>query len=129
MEGSVVIGVIGGTAEQPEVAYLAAPQPVTEQLLSLTEPVKPTEVFRFAATCAENACQHFDGVKCRLAARTVNMLPVVVDRLPPCPIRSHCRWWQQEGKSACMRCPQIVTEIYHPTEQLAQAADPGNSPT
>ncbi|WP_256973461.1 hypothetical protein [Nostoc sp. T09] len=33
--------------------------------------------------------------------RIVEDLPGVVQ------IRSSCRWWQQEGKAACMRCPQI----------------------
>ena len=124
MDGSLVFGVIGGTAEEPQVAYLDVPQPVTEEVLALTQPVKPTEVFRIAAPCAERACQHFDGSKCQLAMRVAQMLPVVVDRLPPCAIRPHCRWWQQEGKAACARCPAVVTEMYQPTDQQRQAADP-----
>jgi hypothetical protein len=125
MEGSVVFGIVGGTAELPQVGYLATAQPVTEELLALTQPVDPTEVFRIAAPCAETACRHFDGLKCQLAVRAAQMLPIVVDRLPPCSIRPNCRWWQQEGKAACMRCPAITTEMYQPTEQQRQAADPG----
>jgi hypothetical protein len=124
MAGSVVFGVVRGTVEEPHVAYLAEPQPVTQQILALAEPVKPTEIFRFAAPCVGNACKHFDGLNCRLAARIVRLLPSDVDILPACRLRPNCRWWQQEGKAACMRCPQIVTEIYHPSQQLAQAADP-----
>jgi hypothetical protein len=124
MEGSVVFGIIGGTVEQPQVGYLAATQPVTDELLALSQPVKPTEVFRFAAPCAESACQHFDGLRCKLAVKVVQMLPVVVDRLPPCSIRPNCRWWQQEGKAACARCPALITEMYQPTDQQRQAADP-----
>lgn len=125
-EGSVVFGVVGGTVDAPRVAHLAAPQPVTNEVLALAHPVKPTEVFRVAAPCAGTVCKHFDGTDCRLAKRIIHMLPPVVEVLPPCRIRPTCRWWQQEGKAACLRCPQIVTETYHPTEQVRRAADPAN---
>lgn len=124
LENCVAFGVVGGTAEAPRLAHLTEPQPVTEELLALAAPVNPTEVFRFAAPCANSACQHFDGSHCRLATKVVQMLPVVTTRLPFCRLRPTCRWWQQEGKAACMRCPQIVTETYNPTEPLQQAADP-----
>jgi len=121
---SVVFGIVGGTVEEPRLVHLTEPQPVTDELLSLSHPVNPTEVFRFAAPCAGNGCQHFDGSKCRLATKIVQMLPAVLEELPPCCVRPTCRWWQQEGKAACMRCPEIVTENYYPSERLRQAADP-----
>jgi hypothetical protein len=124
MANSVAFAVVVGTVEEPRLAHLAQPQPVTEELLALAEPVSPTEIFRFAATCAQKECQHFDGSNCRLAQRIVEGLPAVVEALPPCQIRSSCRWWQQEGKAACMRCPQIVTDNYAYSEQLLHAADP-----
>jgi hypothetical protein len=123
-EGSRVLGIVGGTAEEPCLAYLKDLQPVTDELLALTQPVNPTEVFRFAAPCAGHACQHFDGSNCHLVQKTVRLLSPVVDTLPPCHLRSQCRWWQQEGKAACLRCPQVVTEIANPTEQLRQVTDP-----
>lgn len=121
---SVVFGVVGGTVESPRLAYLREPQPVTDELLAVSGSVAPTEVFRFAAPCAGSGCRHFDGTDCRLAQRIVSMLPTVVDILPVCPLRSSCRWWQQEGKAACLRCPQVVTKTYHPSEQLRQVATP-----
>jgi hypothetical protein len=42
--------------------------------------------------------------------RVVEKLPAVAEDLPPCSIRRNCRWWQQEGKAACQRCPQIITD-------------------
>jgi hypothetical protein len=123
-EGSVIFGVIGGTVEDPRLAYFVEPQAVTDELLALANPVTPTEVFRFAAPCAGSACQHFDGSNCRLATKIVQLLPEAVKELPPCRLRLHCRWWQQEGKAACMRCSQIVTKTYHSSEQLHQAAEP-----
>jgi hypothetical protein len=124
MENSIVFGVIVGTYEEPRLAHLIEPRSVTADLLALADPVAPTEIFRFAATCAGDDCQHFDGAKCRLATRLVENLETVSEELPPCSIRSSCRWWQQEGKDACMRCPQIVTDNYAPSDRLRQAADP-----
>ena len=124
MEGSTIFGVVGGTADEPRVAYLDQPQPVSEELLQLADPVLPTEVFRFAAPCAGHGCRHFDGTHCQLAARTVNILPEAVDVLPACAIRPACRWWLQEGKAACLRCPVIVTQNQVPSDAVTLAATP-----
>jgi hypothetical protein len=125
-EGSQAIGVVGGSADAPQVAYLSEPQPVTEALLDLARPVTPAEVFRFSAPCACSGCGHFSSEesKCRLAQKIVRWAPVVVEKLPPCPIRADCRWWQQEGRAACMRCPQVVTDRFEAPEEIARAADP-----
>jgi hypothetical protein len=122
MEGAVIFGVVEGTAGEPRVAYLTAPVEATPEVLAMAEPVTPTEVFRFAAPCATTACQHFDGVNCRLAQRTVDILPAVLSAPPPCRIRPVCRWWKQEGVAACMRCPQVVTDNYAPTAIQLRAA-------
>ena len=126
MEDAVAFGVVTGTSEEPRLAYLSEPQPVTDELLALSEPVKPTEVFRFAAPCAGRACRHFDGAACRLAQRVTRLLPTVVDKLPPCRLRPRCRWWRQEGEAACLRCPMIVTEVKHPDGLLRRVAEPEN---
>jgi hypothetical protein len=115
MAGSLLFGVVTGSVDRPRVAYLAEPQPVSDELLAMSGPVRPTEVFRFAAPCAMSQCRHFDGVNCRLVQRTVQLLPVAVERLPPCRLRPKCRWWRQEGRAACLRCPQVVTENYRPS--------------
>ena len=113
-QGAEVFGVVGGTADAPAVAYLPGPQPVTDALMQLATPVRPGEVFRIAAPCACSGCGHFapEASQCRLVAQIVQWRPSVVDKLPPCSIRSACRWWQQEGKAACLRCPQVVTEHF-----------------
>lgn len=122
MEGARVLGVIGGSEEATQVAYLNGHVPVTDELLATAAPLKPTEVFRFAARCEEKKCRHFDGSHCQLATRIVQILPAVTDGLPACLIRAECRWFQQEGKAACMRCPQVVTESYEPGEDFTRAA-------
>jgi hypothetical protein len=124
MAGAVVFGVVGGTADEPRVGYLTEPLPVTDALLALSGPVNPDEIFRFGAPCAGNGCMHFDGCDCRLAKKLVQLVPMVSESLPACTLRPGCRWWRQEGRAACMRCPQVVTEMYTPTEAQRAAADP-----
>jgi hypothetical protein len=104
------------------VGYLTALQPVTPQVLAVAGTAKATEVLRIAAPCEERACRHFDGAACALAGRVVEMLDPVVNGLPRCLIRPACRWFRQEGKAACLRCPQIVTDMRDLTELQKQVA-------
>jgi hypothetical protein len=124
MAGSMAFGVIDGSAKEPRVQWIEKPVPVTEDLLALTGPVPPTQVLRIAAPCQENACCHFDGTDCRLATKLVQLMPAVSESLPPCRIRQDCRWFLQEGRPACARCPQIVTYSVNPIEELSLAATP-----
>lgn len=111
-----------GVVRNGETSYVAEHVPLTDDLLALTQPVSPSRVLRIAARCEENTCTHFDGVNCRLAARIVQLLPAVSDVLPACLIRAECRWYRQEGRAACLRCPQIVTEFTDDNEAFRKAA-------
>lgn len=121
---AIAIGVVGGTADGPEVSHFPAALPITPDLLRLAEPVTPAEVFRFAAPCLTRGCQHYKGEACHLVARVVSTLGEAVDDLPRCAIRPRCQWWRQEGPLACRRCPQIVTDNYNPSEAVRLASDP-----
>jgi hypothetical protein len=124
-----VFAVVGGTLEQPETAYLDQTLPVTPELIEMTAPVSPAEVFRIAAPCLmSTACWHFDEPRqaCRLAIRTVRMAPVIVSKPPRCAIRGQCQWWHQEGVSACLRCPQVLTNDVNPDALIKAAGDPRN---
>lgn len=123
MPGSRVLGVVSGTPDAYEVAYLNEFLPVSDEILALAGEVKPTQVLRFAAPCQEKKCCHFDGKDCRLVTRIVNILPAVTEGLPACLIRATCRWYQQEGKAACFRCPQVVTYLAEPSESMRLAAE------
>lgn len=123
-EGSQVFGVVSGTPEVPQVTYLKKAQPLLENISKLNNRVEPEEVFRIAAPCEEQGCQHFDGQDCRLVMRAVDQLPIVAEILPPCAIRRSCRWWQQEGSSACFRCPQVITDNHSPSELIISVAMP-----
>jgi hypothetical protein len=127
MEESQVLGVVGGSVAAPKVAYLSDTLPVTPDVLRLAEPVDPTEVFRFAARCAETACQHYAEGRCQLAQRIVQLVPSTLADLPPCRIRPRCRWWQEQGAEACLRCPFVVTLDYRAGEVLQEAAGPARS--
>lgn len=109
MDRCQVLGIVDRDGPQPMVLYLEAQLPATPEVLARSAPMKPTEVFRLSATCAEGGCPHYDGRDCQLATRVVQMLPAVVDGLPPCTIRKECRWFSQEGRAACQRCPQVTT--------------------
>lgn len=124
--GSVVFGVVGGGRDAGRVAYLRDPKPATGEVVALAAPLPATAVFRVAAACEESACVHFDGADCRLAGRIVDLLPPVVEVLPPCAIRSRCRWWGQEGRAACTRCPAIATDPVEADDLLRQAAQPSS---
>jgi hypothetical protein len=99
-----------------QVGYLTEALSATPELLATAAPAKPTEIFRAAAPCAERACKHFDGANCQLVARITAMLDPVVSTLPRCAIRPICRWFRQEGRAACLRCPQVTTEQRNPSD-------------
>ena len=117
-----VLGVISRDAEKPMLAYLDEPVAPTEDMLELAAPLPVSHVFRLSARCEESRCTHFDGARCQLAVRIAKMLPEVVDSLPACTIRPECRWFRQEGRAACLRCPQIITGTYEADEVLQQVA-------
>ncbi len=124
MSGSVIFGIVVGTPAEPQVVHLDRVKPIPAELLALDTPVKPTEIFRIAATCIEGGCQHFDGNNCRLTTRIVAGLPTVTERIPACAIRATCRWWYQEGAAACLRCQQVVRDNYIASDELIHAIDP-----
>ena len=123
---AAILGVVRREEETARVQIL--PQTLPPETLTGYVPssLRPTEVLRFAAPCAEHACLHFDGERCQLASRIVAHLPAVIERLPPCAIRRTCRWFSQEGAEACRRCPQIITETYSPSDVLREVAQPTN---
>ena len=124
MAGARVFGVRRSGPDGPRTGYLERAVEATPEVLAMAGPVPPTQVLRMAATCEESRCAHFDGTDCRLATRIVQLLPPVVAVLPRCAIRNDCRWFAQEGRAACLRCPQVVTLTNDASEVLVEAARP-----
>jgi hypothetical protein len=119
-----VIGVVEHGADGAQLAYVNGYVPVLDELIAATGPVPPTLVYRFAAPCASGRCIHFDGQNCQLAARIVEELMPRVEKLPACAIRKTCRWHMQEGAAACLRCPQVVTQVTERSDPLFRVAMP-----
>jgi len=122
MDNCRVLAVVQQEGPTPKLAYLNQFVSATSEVLGLAAPLKPTEVFRLATTCAEGRCPHFDGADCQLATRIVQILPPVVDALPLCIIRKDCRWFSQEGEAACRRCPEITTVSYDLSERAQEVS-------
>src|SRR5215469_10386351 len=122
MDRCMVLGVVGREGDTPIVQYLNEPLPATPEVLAMAAPLNPTEVFRLSATCEEHKCPHYDGKDCRLAGRIVQILPAIVETLPPCTIRKECRWYSQEGSEACKRCPQVTTISYDLSAQMLEVS-------
>lgn len=122
---SRVFGVMTGPVSRRRVGYLTSTVEATPDLLAKSGDAKPTQVFRIAAPCAKSACRHFNGT-CSLAQRVVDFLPPVVSALPPCQIRSTCRWYLEQGAEACLRCPQVTTDKADATEGEIRIADAGD---
>jgi hypothetical protein len=124
-----VFAVVGGTVDEPEVSYLDEALPVTQDIIDMAAPVRPDEVFRMAGTCATDRCVHYASAqdRCTLAHRTVELAETVVHLLPRCAIRLDCRWWSQEGASACRRCPQVATIDYAADDVTRAMAQPPDS--
>jgi len=123
-DGARIFGMMTGAPDARRVGYLTEAQPVSEKLLALAGPAKPTQLFRIAAPCANSGCKHFKDRACSLAQRIVEGLPAVVNALPACQIRSTCRWFRQEGKEACFRCPLVMTDRSDASDYEKQLADP-----
>jgi hypothetical protein len=120
--GARIFGMMTGTAEAYRVGYLTEVLPVSDTVLALAGSAKPTQLFRIAAPCANGGCRHFKSNACTLAQRIVEGVPAVVNALPACQIRSTCRWFRQEGKAACFRCPQVMTDKSNASDYEKQIA-------
>jgi hypothetical protein len=119
-----VLGVAERTPAGARVIYLNEMVDADAAILGSTGEVHPTEVLRLAGDCESSSCVHFSGGLCHLAGRVTRGLPAVVDVLPVCMIRASCRWFHQEGRDACLRCPQVVTECADASDEYRQVAAP-----
>ena len=116
-DNAKIIGVVEDKGEGSRVTFLPIPVNVTKDLLGHQNAARFGEVLRVAAKCVEAACAHFREQNCILAKKIVVTIDAEIDQIPICSIRSHCVWWNQEGRQACMRCPQIVTR---PTKEATE---------
>lgn len=124
MEQARVIGVVAGTVDEPRIAYLKHEAVIDASAVPCVGAMNVTEVFRFAAHCEDQLCAHFFSSRCTLGRRLVDGVDPVVTELPACTIRRTCRWFVEQGKPVCLRCPQVISLIPKGRDKLSQAAAP-----
>jgi hypothetical protein len=106
--GVHLTGMVGADGK---VAHLLTPLPVDDAFLAAArERGRPEDRFRFAAPCAEGACENWAGGECGLIGRIRAHIPAPesADVLPACGIRARCRWWRQDKEAACAVCPLVT---------------------
>ena len=110
--GAALIGVIGADGR---LAYLKSPLSVDQDFIDEVSADGPPEEFmRFANVCVEGRCAQWNakGGRCGIPER---IKPILGDGegdapLKPCSIRTACRWFRQDGPSACRICPGVATD-------------------
>ena len=124
MPGARPFGVISGTAGETRIAFFKKSALDGFDWRERFGTGDATRLFRFGARCEQGGCAHYDGQRCSLGERVNHGLPAVVDALPPCLIRTRCRWYAEQGGAVCLRCPQVVTMIPQADTPLNAVATP-----
>jgi hypothetical protein len=105
--GSRLLGVV-----KPDntVDILEEPLEVDEQFMAAANNGKAAEhKFRFVNKCLKGGCEQWTGDTCGVIKRIVDAIDekLNTEELPACNIRPDCRWFNQEGASACKACPLV----------------------
>jgi hypothetical protein len=107
--GHQLIGVVGPTGH---MGYVSPPLEIDADFVeraSRRTDVPPEARFRFAGPCVESRCAQWSEGACSVISRVVEHVDSpTADALPVCGIRSSCRWFSQEGRAACERCPLVT---------------------
>ena len=113
-EGAILLGLV---AADGRVAYLRPELPIDAQFVREARRGRaPEKRFRFAAPCVEGGCAQWTGERCGLIDRVLTSrdgLAAAAEQppLPRCAIRARCRWFGQEGRTACAVCPLVVHDV------------------
>jgi hypothetical protein len=107
------------------ISLLPEPLPLDDEFLAKVkeDPVPVEQRFRFTNKCVESGCTQWTGKTCGVIENVLKHLDQLpqLSTLPRCSLRPSCRWFVQEGASACRACPYIITEITE-AEVLAYSA-------
>ncbi|MFD7582531.1 hypothetical protein [Kitasatospora sp. NPDC059817] len=134
--GHLLLGIV---RQDGTVAALRPPLTVDAEFTARASApgLRPPEArFRFAGPCVEAACGQWEGSRCSLGDAVAHAAyEVGADDpdapLPPCAVRSTCRWWQQSGSAVCRVCDRIVHTTKAPAETTSSRtlSKPGMSPS
>ena len=109
-EGAVLLGVMGPDGR---VLFLDQRLLVDQDFIESANEIGPPEKrFRFSGTCLASGCTQWTGDRCGLIGRLIAVVPEAARVSSPrdCQIRSGCRWFRQEGETACNVCPLVVAD-------------------
>jgi hypothetical protein len=110
--GATLIGVVGTDGR---VAHLGTGLTIGPEFIKEAIVHGPLEQrYRFSSPCQEKKCTNWNGASCgvieELHASVSSSGKAKAEKLSPCSIREHCRWWLQSNIEACRVCPMATTE-------------------
>lgn len=109
--GATVLGVVG---PEGRLRRLPPGMTVTPAFLEIASAGRsPAKRFRFASACQASRCKHWTGERCGVPEIVTSLLSDRVEPQPlrACAIRGTCRWFAQDGASACGLCDWVVTDM------------------
>lgn len=112
-----LFGVVLEEDGETRVAYLQKDAALPDDFDPTSLGVDPAYALRFAAPCANMGCGQWREGGCGLGKAIVEQLAPVVDIAPTCMLRKTCRWYAENGKASCLRCPKITTRV-HPSQAV-----------
>ena len=114
MPGAQLFGILDGSGQ---VSYLPQALEVTPEFIKAASEGREAEKrFRFAAPCVQERCMQWRDGRCGVPEMT--FFETGPDDVPyRCAIRSSCRWFDQDGVSACRRC-RFIAMKGNPTDTL-----------
>lgn len=111
--GARLLGMLGPDGR---IHNLKTPVAVDAAFLETAAAAGPVEArMRFAGRCQTSGCAQWTGQRCGVIDRAMAYLEGALPQpdqaaLPPCTIRSDCRWYDQTGAAACATCAYVVTD-------------------
>jgi len=110
------VSLIGTLGADGRIKHLRTPLKIDADFVETVQARgEPEAHFRFSTQCVEGHCSHWTGAACGLIETILDRVEaeasvLKADAVPSCPIRSQCRWYAQEGRSACMVCDLVVRQ-------------------
>jgi len=108
--GGVLLGIV---LADGRVAFAPDRIVVDHDFVESAQQGRPAEKrFRFAGACVQSACRQWSGSRCGVIDRVLDAVPSedYTSDLPVCSIRAQCRWFAQNGATACKVCSMVITD-------------------
>ncbi|GEN75556.1 hypothetical protein [Chryseobacterium hagamense] len=105
--GAQLFGVVN---KDGKVRFIT-PLTVTEEFIETNDHLE--QRFRFTGKCIEKGCAQWNDydLKCSLPGKVQLLDFPEVPEMSFCPIRNQCRWFFQDGASACFSCNEITRNM------------------